>query len=72
MPDLITDEIRQDIEDAIYRMKPWAAEDGGALFAGWARMAQPIDGFNVVEVMMRFIFALLFFVICYHHKSLST
>jgi hypothetical protein len=26
------------------------SEDGGCLFGGWARMAQPIVGFNVVEV----------------------
>lgn len=44
------DEIRQDVEETVYRMKPWASEEGSALFAGWARMAQPIEGFNVVEV----------------------
>lgn len=26
------------------------SEDGNCLFGGWARMAQPIVGFNVVEV----------------------
>lgn len=26
------------------------SEDGSCLFGGWARMAQPIVGFNVVEV----------------------
>ncbi|CAH1791178.1 unnamed protein product [Owenia fusiformis] len=45
-----TYEIRQDIEDAVSRMKPWEAEDGSATFGGWARMAQPLVGFNVVEV----------------------
>ncbi|XP_060606233.1 RNA helicase aquarius-like [Ruditapes philippinarum] len=45
-----TYEIRQDIEDAITHMKPWKAEDGSTYFGGWARMAQPIAGFNVVEV----------------------
>ena len=44
------DEIRQDVEDAVYRMKPWQSETGDTLFNGWARMAQPIEGFNVVEV----------------------
>ena len=44
------DQIRQDIEDAIFRLKPWRAEDGTALFNGWARMAQPIIRFAVVEV----------------------
>ncbi|XP_069126359.1 LOW QUALITY PROTEIN: RNA helicase aquarius-like [Argopecten irradians] len=45
-----TYEIRQDIEDAVSHLKPWKAEDGSCLFGGWARMAQPISGFNVVEV----------------------
>ena len=46
----ISDEIRQDVEDAVYRMKPWRSETDATLFNGWARMAQPIEGFNVVEV----------------------
>ncbi|KAK6179554.1 hypothetical protein SNE40_011884 [Patella caerulea] len=45
-----TYEIRQDIEDAVSHMKPWLAEDSSCLFGGWARMAQSIVGFNVVEV----------------------
>lgn len=45
-----TYEIRQDIEDAVTHMKPWRAEDGSTYFGGWARMAQPIVGLNVVEV----------------------
>ncbi|KAG1657217.1 RNA helicase aquarius [Nymphon striatum] len=45
-----TYEIRQDIEDAVSRMKPWKSEDGGTIFGGWARMAQPIVSFTVVEV----------------------
>ncbi|CAG5126688.1 unnamed protein product, partial [Candidula unifasciata] len=45
-----TYEIRQDIEDAVTHLKPWKAEDGHCLFGGWARMAQPIHSFNVVEV----------------------
>uniref|UniRef100_A0A8C4R663 RNA helicase aquarius n=1 Tax=Eptatretus burgeri TaxID=7764 RepID=A0A8C4R663_EPTBU len=45
-----TYEIRQDIEDAVSRMKPWLAEDGGTVFGGWARMAQQITTFSVVEV----------------------
>lgn len=45
-----TYEIRQDIEDAISRLSPWQAEDGGVYFGGWARMAQPITEFAVVEV----------------------
>ena len=47
---LIVDEIRQDIEDCLGRLKPWKAEDGSCYFGGWARMAQPLIGFNVVEV----------------------
>ncbi|XP_067939363.1 RNA helicase aquarius-like [Watersipora subatra] len=45
-----TYEIRQDVEETVYRMKPWQSETGDTLFAGWARMALPIEGFNVVEV----------------------
>lgn len=45
-----TYEIRQDIEDAISRLSPWKAEDGSVFFGGWARMAQPITNFAVVEV----------------------
>lgn len=46
------DEIRQDIEDAVSHMKPWLAENGSTYFGGWARMAQPIVDFNIVEVML--------------------
>uniref|UniRef100_A0A5F8GMX2 RNA helicase aquarius n=1 Tax=Monodelphis domestica TaxID=13616 RepID=A0A5F8GMX2_MONDO len=45
-----TYEIRQDIEDGVSRMKPWQSEYGGVVFGGWARMAQPIVAFTVVEV----------------------
>ncbi|XP_045453071.1 RNA helicase aquarius [Melitaea cinxia] len=45
-----TYEIRQDIEDAVYRLAPWLAEDGSVYFGGWARMAHPIHSFAVVEV----------------------
>ncbi|XP_058799863.1 RNA helicase aquarius [Phymastichus coffea] len=45
-----TYEIRQDIEDAVSRLSPWRAEDGSVYFGGWARMAQPITQFAVVEV----------------------
>ncbi|XP_046401770.1 RNA helicase aquarius isoform X1 [Ischnura elegans] len=45
-----TYEIRQDIEDAVSRLSPWKAEDGSVFFGGWARMAQPIINFAVVEV----------------------
>ncbi|XP_030854514.1 RNA helicase aquarius isoform X2 [Strongylocentrotus purpuratus] len=45
-----TYEIRQDVEDAVLRMKPWKAEDGSCFFGGWARMAQAITSFSVVEV----------------------
>jgi len=43
-------EIRNDIEDAIHRMRPWQTEDGSCGFNGWARMALPIQSFSVVEV----------------------
>uniref|UniRef100_A0A8C5HMY1 RNA helicase aquarius n=1 Tax=Gouania willdenowi TaxID=441366 RepID=A0A8C5HMY1_GOUWI len=45
-----TYEIRQDIEDVIFRMKPWQSEYGGVVFGGWARMAQMITAFSIVEV----------------------
>ncbi|KAM8833729.1 RNA helicase aquarius isoform 2-T3 [Synchiropus picturatus] len=45
-----TYEIRQDIEDVVYRMKPWQSEYGGVVFGGWARMAQAITSFSIVEV----------------------
>ncbi|KAI5643113.1 intron-binding protein aquarius [Phthorimaea operculella] len=45
-----TYEIRQDIEDAVYRLAPWRSEDGSVYFGGWARMAHPIKSFAVVEV----------------------
>jgi intron-binding protein aquarius len=44
------DQIRQDIEDAVFRLKPWKAENGSTLFHGWARMAQPVTRFQVVQV----------------------
>ncbi|CAH1983386.1 unnamed protein product [Acanthoscelides obtectus] len=45
-----TYEIRQDIEDAVSRLCPWKAEDDSIYYGGWARMAQPITNFAVVEV----------------------
>lgn len=45
-----TYEIRQDIEDAVSRLKPWKTEDGGIMFGGWARMGLSIDNFAIVEV----------------------
>ncbi|XP_073783162.1 RNA helicase aquarius isoform X2 [Danio rerio] len=45
-----TYEIRQDIEDVVLRMKPWQSEYGGVVFGGWARMAQTIVSFSIVEV----------------------
>ncbi|XP_076151695.1 RNA helicase aquarius isoform X1 [Alosa pseudoharengus] len=45
-----TYEIRQDIEDVVSRMKPWQSEYGGVVFGGWARMAQTIMSFSIVEV----------------------
>ncbi|GFV81916.1 RNA helicase aquarius [Trichonephila clavipes] len=45
-----TYEIRQDIEDAIKRLRPWRTEVGEVMFGGWARMAQPITTFSIIEV----------------------
>ena len=59
------DEIRADVEDVVNRMKPWyrsrdvvypvlvlfrVTPEGDTQFEGWARMAQPIISFSVVEV----------------------
>ena len=47
----IADEIRQDLEDVLFRMKPWQHESNGScVFGGWARMALTIDQFTIVEV----------------------
>merc|ERR1719264_1725687 len=45
-----TYEIRGDVEDAVARLKPWCPDDGEITFNGWARMAQPITAFSIVEV----------------------
>ncbi|XP_065176102.1 RNA helicase aquarius-like [Sycon ciliatum] len=45
-----TYEIRSDIENSVSRMRPWVMEDGSTGFGGWARMAQPLLEFSVVEV----------------------
>merc|ERR1719201_112280 len=44
-----TYEIREDMQDALKRMKP-APADGGARFLGHARMAQPITGYTTTVV----------------------
>lgn len=44
------DEIREDIEDAVSRLKPWVNSEGTTLFNGWSRMAIPVTSFSVVEV----------------------
>ncbi|CEP09725.1 hypothetical protein [Parasitella parasitica] len=44
-------EIRQDIEDAVRRIAPRLTyPDRKTEFAGWARMAVPIQDFNIVDV----------------------
>lgn len=45
-----TYEIRKDIEDAVYRMKPYRHESGGYFFGGWARMALAIDTLVITQV----------------------
>ncbi|KAK2717182.1 hypothetical protein QYM36_007331, partial [Artemia franciscana] len=45
-----TYEIRQDIEDALSRLRPWVDEYKQVTFSGWSRMAQPIINFAIVEV----------------------
>ncbi len=46
----LTDEIREDLEDVVTRLKPWLSPEGETQFSGWARMALPIGSFSVVEV----------------------
>ncbi|KAJ3136189.1 hypothetical protein HK100_001918 [Physocladia obscura] len=48
-------EIRQDVEDAVRRLAPKYTPDvdslsGSTVFTGWARMAAPIDRFEISEV----------------------
>lgn len=42
--------IRQDLEDAVRRMRPRLLPDGRATFEGWARMALPVEHFAVHNV----------------------
>lgn len=50
-PASLSDEIRQDVEDALFRLKPWKHEtESSVVFGGWARMALPITTFSIVEV----------------------
>ncbi|KAE9418231.1 hypothetical protein Angca_003479 [Angiostrongylus cantonensis] len=45
------DEIRQDLEDVLFRMKPWQHETRNeTVWGGWARMALLLDSFQIVEV----------------------
>lgn len=48
----LLDEIRQDIEDVLIRMKPWKHEsrESEVVWGGWAKMALPIAGARIVEV----------------------
>ncbi|RKP09855.1 P-loop containing nucleoside triphosphate hydrolase protein [Thamnocephalis sphaerospora] len=44
-------EIRQDIEDAVRRLAPQRTyPEGQTVFAGWARMATPVQSVSIVEV----------------------
>ena len=44
-------ELRQDIEDAIMRLKPYfSLDEMQVCFGAWSRMAQPITNFTLVEV----------------------
>ncbi|PIC30447.1 hypothetical protein B9Z55_021685 [Caenorhabditis nigoni] len=46
-----TYEIRQDLEDVLFRMKPFQHETRNeTVFAGWAKMALPIEHFQITEV----------------------
>lgn len=44
-------ELRQDIEDAIIRLRPYNSfEEETTAFASWSRMAHPIQNFNIIEI----------------------
>ena len=43
-------EIREDIVDAVKRVKSVSTLDGTVCFNGWARMAVPIQSFKLTEV----------------------
>ncbi|XP_065323209.1 RNA helicase aquarius-like [Gordionus sp. m RMFG-2023] len=48
-----TYEIRQDVQDSLFRLKPWISENpqlNKVIFGGWARMAAPIHSFNVIDI----------------------
>ncbi|VDK57095.1 unnamed protein product [Cylicostephanus goldi] len=50
------DEIRQDLEDVLFRMKPWRHESRNeTVWGGWARMALLLDSFQIVEVGKPFV-----------------
>ncbi|XGW03315.1 hypothetical protein V3C99_014927 [Haemonchus contortus] len=51
-----TYEIRQDLEDVLFRMKPWKHETRNeTVWGGWARMALLLDSFQIVEVGKPFV-----------------
>ena len=44
-------ELRQDIEDACIRLRPfYSYEEQTVSFGSWSRMAQPINNFSLIEV----------------------
>ncbi|KAH7719949.1 DEAD box protein helicases superfamily protein (Aquarius) [Aphelenchoides avenae] len=47
-----TYEVRQDLEDALFRMKPWLHESGAeeVVWGGWARMALPIAEARIFNI----------------------
>ena len=49
-------ELRQDIEDACVRLKPYYSyEEQAVAFKSWSRMAQPIQNFTIIEVAKPFV-----------------
>lgn len=49
---IFLDEIRQDLEDIMFRMKPFKHESNPKeiVWGGWAKMALPISGCRIVHV----------------------
>jgi intron-binding protein aquarius len=49
-------ELKQDIEDACIRLKPYYSyEEQAVAFKSWSRMAQPIQNFTIIEVAKPFV-----------------
>jgi intron-binding protein aquarius len=49
-------EIRNDLEDVMFRMRPWKHEsDSNVVWGGWARMALPILSTRIISIGKPFV-----------------